>query len=161
MSALDLSNPEAMIAEQRRRAERRAKGLPLHETAEEVEQLREKRVAEEDARLEKEIQRDVYKIYRAFGCELYWMSQARATRQTAGVPDLIVFHPRTRSMFYHECKTPRGKLSPAQVVFQEQCTRAGITVVVGGVDAAEEQLVAIRAAASRTAIAASTLTQAE
>jgi hypothetical protein len=133
-----------LIEEARRRNERRAQGKPItpEQSAEGLRHV----INERDARLEKDIQRDVYKRYRNFGCEIYWLSQARETRQTPGVPDLIVFHPRSATAWYHEVKTPTGTVSPAQLHFLELAAGCGIRVVVGGVNAAEEQLVIIGAA---------------
>lgn len=142
MDVLAMS-PEAAQAEARRRAERRALGLPLTHELPELDRVELKRIAESDDRAEKEIQREIYQIYRAHGCELYWLSQARATRQTAGVPDLIVFHSRTRSAWYHEVKTPAGDQSLGQVVFAELCTAVGWKYVLGGIASAAEQLRAI------------------
>jgi hypothetical protein len=141
---LDLSNPEAVIAESRRRAARRAAGEPLHD---DTPALELGRIADDDSREEKEIQREVFRRLRSFGCEVYWLSQARVTRQTAGVPDLIAFHPRLGVMTYFECKTPRGKPSPAQVYFAELCEKTGTSYVIGGVAACEEWLRSIGARA--------------
>ncbi len=143
---IDISNPEAVIAEKRRRDARRANGQPLHETPEEVAAYTAERIAETDARLEKEIQAAVRKLYLAFGCVVYSTSQARASKVSAGIPDLIVFDPRTNSAFWHECKTPRGMLSPAQRDFYLACVACGWKMIVGGMAAAEQQLVVIGAA---------------
>jgi hypothetical protein len=133
--------PEEAREEARRRDERRAKGLPLTPDVSEPEE--QARIKEADDRLEKIIQRDVWKLYRRFNCQCYWMSQARKTRQTAGVPDLIVFNRRARAMWYHEIKTPTGEQSPAQKVFQEQCNACAIYYALGGVAAAEDVLITI------------------
>lgn len=122
-----------MIREAERRAERRSKGLPLHETPAEIEA----RAAEEDARLEREIQAEVVRIYRANGCVVYSTSSTRRSRIAAGIPDLIVFHAGAGVHLYHETKTPRGKLRPDQVDFAEQCIRTNTVHIVGGVQAAE------------------------
>lgn len=54
------------------------------------------------------------------------MSQARATGQTPGVPDLITFTPDHR-MAYIECKAPRtGRQTYAQKRFQHYCALASV-----------------------------------
>lgn len=137
-----MSNEE-IIAEARRRDDRRAQGLPMHETPEELEE----RIAEDDARLEKEIQREVVKTYAGFGCKVYNLSQPRATKQTPGLPDLWVvclssgWSRQGKIAWWHETKTPTGKQSEAQREFQRECKSCRVGFVVGGVKAAEEQLI--------------------
>ena len=143
---MDLSNPEAVIAEKRRREERKKAGLPLHETPEEIAARNAVRIAENDKRLEKEIQRDVRNKYIAFGAIVYWLSQPRETKQTSGLGDLYIIHRRCRVAFWHETKTETGEQSSAQRDFEEWNAEAGVKVVVGGVLAAEEQLIRIGAA---------------
>ena len=124
------------IAEAERRAARRAQGLPLHETpAEQAE-----RIQENDDRLEREIQGDVVRLYKALGCQVWSHSELRKTKQTPGYPDLTVLHPRRRLAWYHETKTPTGTSSPAQRTFLGTAAECGVTVVVGGVQAGEEFL---------------------
>lgn len=139
MDVSRMSASEAM-AEGVRRADRRKQGLPLEETpAEAVERL-----AEEDNRLEKDIQREVVKLYRAHRCVVYELSQKRASKQTPGIADLYVMYPEMSGegplAFWHEVKTPTGRLRPDQNVFGEHCQQCGVFYVVGGVAAAEIQL---------------------
>ena len=68
------------------------------------------------------------------------MSQARKTRQTPGVPDLIVFNSRAGRMWFFECKAEGARPSPAQVYFAELCETAGIDYVIGGTFAAINHL---------------------
>lgn len=131
------ATPDEIREESRRRRERRESGKPLEPDAAEFKA----RLQEDDDRIEKLIQRDVWKLYHAFGCECFWLSQARSTRQTAGVPDLIVFHRRSGVMFFHEVKTPTGIQSPAQAVFEELCKATGRWYALGGVRIAEETLI--------------------
>jgi hypothetical protein len=84
------------------------------------------------APLEKDVQRGVYRLLVQLGCGVYWMSQARATQQTAGVPDLLVFSP-ARGLFFVECKRPGGQQSPAQRSFQLRSEAAGVRYILGGV----------------------------
>ena len=141
MKAIDVMTLEEVLAESRRRDARRAQGLPLHETPAEIEE----RIAEDDARLEKVIQTDVVKLYRAHGCVVFSLSQPRATKQTPGIADLYVFCPSAAAAWWHEVKTPTGKQSPAQVVFQQFCESCHVGYVLGGVLSAAAKLDAIGA----------------
>ena len=84
---------------------------------------------------EKETQAAVKKVYRDVGGFVYDLSQPRATKQTPGVPDLIVFLTwRGKGyMFFHEVKTAAGRQSSPQKAFQDSCGRAGETYLLGGV----------------------------
>ena len=130
---------EAM-AEGVRRANRRANGLPLEETPAELEES----AKENDHRLEKQIQRDVIKLYRAHQCIVYSLSQPRATKQTPGIGDLYVFWPDMRGLgpcaWWHETKTETGKQRPDQYEFRQFCQQCSVGYVLGGVLAAETQL---------------------
>ena len=127
-------------AEAARREDRRRRGLPLEETPEE----KAERVAEDDARLEKAIQKDVIDYYRAHGCIVYSLSQPRATKQTPGIGDLYVFDLSTGRAWWHETKTPTGKQRPDQAHFEEYCKRCLVGYVLGGVVAAAVQLDSVR-----------------
>ncbi|HET7552179.1 MAG TPA: hypothetical protein VFK04_12885 [Gemmatimonadaceae bacterium] len=94
--------------------------------------------------LEKAEQLEVQKVYRAFGCTVYWLSQARAARQTPGMPDLRIFAPRAGAHWDHETKRQgRGDkdLEPAQRDYREHAEQCGLDVVVGDRFAAGDQLV--------------------
>jgi hypothetical protein len=82
-------------------------------------------------RSEKDEQRAVYQLLVRCECAVYWLSQARETQQTPGVPDLIAFHA-LRGFAFIECKVPNGRMSSAQREFQHHCGDAGITYIVGG-----------------------------
>ena len=66
---------------------------------------------------------------------LHWtairFSQARATRQTRGIPDRKYY--KGGWTFWFECKAEGGKQGPDQRAFQEMCQQAGEFYVVGGV----------------------------
>ena len=95
--------------------------------------------------LEKSEQAEVVKLYRAFGCHVYNLSQARATKQTPGLPDLYVF--RAPHAWWHETKRPvSGKPSPAQKVFSDECLECYVNHTIGGLAAARATLVRIGAA---------------
>lgn len=140
------------IAEAARRDLRRQQGKPLAPTTTEIAQ----RSAEEDARLEKEIQWDVIVLLRAYNFTVWNLSQSRATRQGEGLADLYAVHVDRRQILWFETKTPTGSSSPAQIefqVFHAQLGIEGVRYVVGGVLAAEEYLISI-GAAERTATGA-------
>jgi hypothetical protein len=92
---------------------------------------------------EKDVQAAVVKLYKAMGCEVYVLSQPRASMQTPGLPDLWVFAPRAGRAFWHESKAADGKPSAAQVVFENRCGSCGVGHVIGGIDAAKQHLRAI------------------
>ena len=94
-------------------------------------------------RSEKDEQRCVYHLLVKCGCAVYWMSQARETQQTPGVPDLMVFHP-LRGFAFVEVKAEHGRLSRAQREFQHLCGEAGIEYIVGGVEEVRDWLGAKR-----------------
>jgi hypothetical protein len=136
---IETATAAEIVEEARRRADRRAQGKPLAPDPVEVAE----RVREDDERLEKEIQRDVWRLYRKHGCQVWWMSQPRATKQTPGPGDLIVFHARTGNAWWHETKTSTGEQEPAQKVFEEYCLTCDWQYVLGGIAAAENQLIKI------------------
>lgn len=130
---------EEVLAERDRRDERRRLGLPL--TEDDPDPHTPERIAEDDHRLEKEIQREVVQLYLRFSCLVYNLSQARASKQSPGLADIYVVHLPSKNVWWHETKTPSGKQSPAQREFQtiHKYTQTGY--VVGGVLAAEDQLI--------------------
>ncbi len=89
--------------------------------------------------LEKAVQRRVKAILAAGRCATYDLSQPRRTMQTAGLPDLICFHP-DGALFFVEIKAETGRLSPAQKAFQDLAARAGIPYIVGGAKEVAEHL---------------------
>ena len=94
--------------------------------------------------LEKAEQAEVMKVYRAFGGIVKSLSQARASKQSPGLPDLRVFMPRIGRYFEHETKRQgRGDndLEPAQRDYRELGEQCGLQVVVGDRFAAGDQLV--------------------
>lgn len=90
--------------------------------------------AAEDASriLEKAEQVEVRKLLIAHGFNIYNLSQARASKQTPGLPDLWCVHKRDRVAFWWEVKRQvGGKLSTAQEEFAAECVRAGVGHYVG------------------------------
>jgi hypothetical protein len=105
---------------------------------------------EDDAALEADVQREVIRLFRAMGGDVYELSQKRAAKQTPGLPDLWCFMPRRRLGFWWETKRPRGgRLSPAQVHFAEQCAATGTPYGTGALRDAEDFLI-LRRIAYRT-----------
>ena len=95
--------------------------------------------------LEKSEQAEVVKMYSSYGCHVYNLSQARATKQTPGLPDLYVFRPP--HAWWHESKRPvSGNPSPAQKLFSEECLASFVNHTMGGLAAARATLVRIGAA---------------
>lgn len=76
-----------------------------------------------DTRSEKQIQAAIVEAVETLGGSVYDLSQDRATRQTPGLPDLLVWY-RT-SWTWAEVKRPAGQLSPAQETFRDRCLAAG------------------------------------
>jgi hypothetical protein len=63
---------------------------------------------------EKEEQAFIAKLFRGFGCKVYNLSQARASKQTPGLPDLWVVHLEAKLAFWFESSARvGGKLSAA------------------------------------------------
>lgn len=92
--------------------------------------------------LEKDEQREVRKLFIAFGFEVYWLSQARRTGQTPGVPDLWCMHRELPIGFYWETKRQvGGKLSDAQLLFRDGCLRCGVGYGTGDRYAARTHLI--------------------
>ncbi|MDI3341995.1 MAG: hypothetical protein QJR03_15840 [Sphaerobacter sp.] len=94
--------------------------------------------------LEKVEQREVVRLYRAFGCVVRSLSQPRATKQSPGFPDLWIVHTRIGQAWWHETKRQGwtdADVRPDQRVFREDCLACGIDYVLGDRFAAAEQLV--------------------
>jgi len=74
---------------------------------------------------ELDVQYEVRTFLEALGCAVYALSQGRATRQSAGLPDLWVLHPRLGGVWI-EVKAPGGRRSAAQTTFAERCAQAHV-----------------------------------
>lgn len=86
-------------------------------------------------------QADCRKVFVDGDCEVYWLSQARKTGQTAGLPDLIVFGPPGAPfLLFFEVKHGQGKLSPAQQQFALHCQRTGTLYAAGSKQIARKLL---------------------
>lgn len=73
---------------------------------------------------EARIQRHIIKLMRdKLGFSVWDLSQDRPTRQTAGIPDLIISGYGRH--FHVEVKTPKGRETPGQVDFRETANANG------------------------------------
>ena len=86
---------------------------------------------------EAKVSREIQDFLKIMGCAVYSTEQGYrhergGTRQTPGIPDLIVFLPvdSELSFFFCEVKGPKGKLRSSQVLFQLECERAGVEHLV-------------------------------
>src|SRR5213594_3167441 len=74
---------------------------------------------------ESDVQLSVRRLLESVGYHCYALSQGRATRQSAGLPDLYGLHP-TKGAVWVECKRPGGTLSEAQILFADRCAQSGV-----------------------------------
>lgn len=76
---------------------------------------------------EKQTERGIITALKTLGCSVYSLAQPRATKQTAGLPDLYIFHPIANRATWCEVKAPgkESNLSPAQETFRQECERTG------------------------------------
>lgn len=121
MSAYD-DMVTALVAQNvpRDKAEKRARELCADAPAPANEQ-RDENV------LEKAEQAECYKLFRGYGCVVYNLSQARATKQTPGLGDAwIVVKNQPLAFWWDTKRQVGGKLSPAQEEFRDHCLRAGV-----------------------------------
>lgn len=87
---------------------------------------------------ETDVQHKVVRIYRAVGCDVtvvrsHGKSHGRVLPR--GFPDLVCLHPKI-GLFFHETKTLRGRLSEAQLAFENKCAECHVRYVYGGIQAA-------------------------
>ena len=80
---------------------------------------------------EKQEEAAAMKLMAVLGFTAWHLSQARASRQTSGWPDVFFTHPDKRLSVYYEAKSLAGRQSPAQREFQKHVTACGHAYVVG------------------------------
>lgn len=98
-----------------------------------IEAARRAQVTPIEQQLEKDEQREVYRLYTSLGCEVVWFSQPRKTMQTEGIPDLLVFCRRKSLAWWHETKRPKGgKQSDRQKWFQDIAQACKQHYILGG-----------------------------
>lgn len=102
--------------------------------------------------LERDVQQAVIKLYVRHGCKVRVFSQPRKAKfLTPGQADLQVLSPimpprslcnqHPRIMWYHENKRPKdGRYSEDQLIFAADMREAGIDVLGGGLQVAQQQL---------------------
>ena len=83
--------------------------------------------------LEKDVQKDVIKNAKRFGCEVVSFSQPFGALQTKGIPDLRIYHRERKRSAWFEVKRDGGKQSPGQKSFQILVESVGERYVMGGV----------------------------
>lgn len=100
--------------------------------------------AKRDNVLEKTEQLEVMKLFRAFGFEVYNLSQARASKQTPGIPDLWCMHREQPIAFYWETKRASGgRFSEAQIRFRDAAQRCNVGYGSGSKRDAERHLISL------------------
>ena len=82
---------------------------------------------------EKQIQHDVVKTFKQFGCEVVSFSQPFGALQTRGIADLRIYHRQRKRSAWFEVKAAGGRQSPGQCEFQELVESVGETYVLGGI----------------------------
>lgn len=140
---IDLADAAAVRAEAERRRALQARGLPLDADLAPVaaadpldEHGREK--------LETRVQSDVVKLFRVLGCDVYSLSQARASKQTPGLPDLWVVCRRAGLAWWWETKrTSSGRHSVEQLEFAERCVITETPYGTGDRRAAEDYMIGL------------------
>jgi len=85
---------------------------------------------------EAKVSRDIREFLQLVGCSSVYSTEQGyrydrgGTRQSPGIPDLLVFGTEECPFFFIEVKGPKGKLRPSQVIFQEECGKAGMPYLV-------------------------------
>ena len=115
----------------RMKAEREARGRGLVLLSAEMAAGAAAARAADDARLEKQIVAAADKRLRALGFTVWNLSQPRASKIAAGVPDRLYTCPARGLAVLWEAKTAQGRQRPDQRVFQEHCDACGLHYVVG------------------------------
>ena len=77
--------------------------------------------------IESELHNEIIRHCRQWGWQYLHGSMAHKTRRVEGEPDFVLIASRGR-VFFIECKSRTGKLSPAQVAFVHHAFNNGHTV---------------------------------
>lgn len=93
---------------------------------------------------ERDAQRGVVQLYQGCGCVVFSLSQGYrpggkrhgTTRQTKGLPDLLVCHEASGTAWSHEVKRPGGQQRPEQAAYERVTVRCGLPYALGGIGAA-------------------------
>jgi hypothetical protein len=89
---------------------------------------------------EKRIQQRIMLLLRAAGFRVFNLSQARATNQSPGLPDLLLMHPVLGVEATFEVKAPKGRVSAPQQEFSDLREKCGRRHLIGGYDVVETWL---------------------
>ena len=81
--------------------------------------------------LEKKVEQRIDELCANAGCESVHFSQARATKQSFGIPDRR-YYPREGPAFWVEVKAEGGRQTESQAAFEDRCRRCGDPYVLGG-----------------------------
>jgi hypothetical protein len=81
--------------------------------------------------LEKHVEAIGRRMMTLLGFQTWHLSQARATNQTPGWPDMLFTHRERGLAVWWEAKRPGGKQSPAQREFELSVTACGQHYVCG------------------------------
>ena len=90
--------------------------------------------------LEKNVEAAIDRLLGSCGWRIIRFSQARASNQTAGIPDRRYVHRQLGIALWFEAKRPGGKWSDEQQKFAEDCLHSGEIYVVGGLEEAYQVL---------------------
>jgi hypothetical protein len=94
------------------------------------------------ARSEKDEERLADDLMAKLGYTVIRFSQARATKQTEGIPDRRYYHVERQHALWFECKAATGRQRPAQRAFQTMCEACGETYVLGTFEVLHAHMVA-------------------
>lgn len=98
--------------------------------------------------LEKQEHQWVKKLYEMVGCTVISFAQAQRAQQTAGIPDMLIFDPKSKTFWWHEVKRLQGDeyrktshiQTDEQAWFQRLVEGFGQEYLLGGRDVAIEKL---------------------
>lgn len=88
------------------------------------------------AKGEAKVSLEIQEFLKTIGCGVYSTEQGfrqdrGGTRQTPGIPDLLVFGIGPElPFFFIEVKGPKGKLRDSQIAFQAECERMDVPYLV-------------------------------
>jgi hypothetical protein len=92
--------------------------------------------------LEKAEQAEVVKRFRVCGFKVYSLSQARASKQTPGLPDLWLMNPaRALGLWWETKRQKGGRFSDAQLEFAAACEYCRVNYAAGDRYDAERWLI--------------------
>lgn len=99
-----------------------------------------------NAMLESKVESEGDKLMLAFGFEVVRLSQRRASKLTAGLPDRRYYHRRRQLSCWWEVKSTTGRQRPDQREFQAMVEAVGETYLLGTYEVLRDWLVSERVA---------------